>query len=148
MRQCIRSLGSSFNTGGVIWLSANTRTAWPSRLMLRSMQCTLRVLAPRTQGYTAAHHVETRLPSQVVTHFRLKTIGSTILPMVRSGGSFWFIQYSRASDNPGSRAPFRPRADIRKLPSRGPALRRLLILLRPLRSGRINEIRLRQGRCG
>jgi len=81
------------------------------------MRHTHRVRAPRTQGFIAAHPVETRLQSQVATYFRLRTIGSTILPMVRSGGSFWFIQCSKASDNAGDSFHFRPEAVVRGLPS-------------------------------
>jgi len=98
-----------FNTGGVVWLSTSMRTVWPNRRMRRSMQRTCRVRGPRTQGYTAAHLVETRLQSQVATHSRLKTIGSTIQPMVRSGGNFWFIPSSRASDKPGGSVFYRPK---------------------------------------
>lgn len=102
----------STNTGGVIWLSTSTQTTWLSHMMLRSMQPTRRVRALRTLGYTAARPVETRLQSQAATHFRLRTTGSTILPTVRSGGSFWFIQCSMVSDKSGGNVSLRPIADI------------------------------------
>ena len=61
------------------------------------MLCMHRAWTPHTQEYTAAHPVETRLPLLVGTHFLLRTIGNTILPTVRSGGNFWFIQCNSAS---------------------------------------------------
>lgn len=64
----------------------------------------------RAQGFTATHPVETRLLSQAATHFRLKTIGSTVLPTARSGGGLWFIQCSRAGDKSGVSVPFRLKA--------------------------------------